>query len=1081
MDRVDKAVDKTIDGVLRVFGRKKLGGSSGKQQQLTQAQYDALMQQLSTPAPPPPQGGRPSSALSAGAPSVSQGSAAPPRNLAASDAGVDYDDDDYGASASENGDAVPYPRTHSLQAMSSQQSGSVAAPPQPAAAVPMPSSSYPPAPASVRSAASLAPPPAPKPYQQPVPTVTVVPANAAGQPADPAQMAAMEERARQFEERAAYLREHYGIDSVADDEASSVMYPPSKSGVPEIAVDLGLGTQPQQGSSNVNLSQQTLMANSYSNPYLPGTNGAPQAAQTNQGGPSNLAAAPNPYAQRQFQAAYTPPPDPDSPPVPVPPQGQQLRPGQDYRAASETASQVSTNGGRPPLPPMPPQHYHKDLPPSPQPSESVLAPAQQQLNQPTYSSQGQLLPPTAQQVPVSQQGQTYQAPAYAAAPPAEPQRQRPTMQSAAGAVMAAQYMANSRGARSATASENVSMRSGAPSNEYDAPASATPSQLAQLEQLTRLLEEKEKLLREQQQKMATMQRQATQAVQAAQMAQAEAAAAAQSAAAAENGARAASANARPERPTPPAIITQQPRPPPLTTAGSQVPGATPGDQSDGSGDQLPFISTHVNGEDIPYKPLPNPTVISQSAARQELSKAKALAASPGPPSNPPAIDTQKHPPDLSFRIRVPGWSTYWPGKRHKLVDGEAGGWRWRVTLYPKGRQGCRPGFNCSIEVHCVSYEGDFSDRTNGVEARFQFVVDGRACITKQGPMKAGSRWGMDTVVEASDPWGWDDARSVRTQQDPPSAPPEEEDTVTGDVRFWYGPFKFPIPDPRDEGIRHPLTELHRFFPSPGGNLADLTLRVGEKNYYVHRMVLGLCSDFFKNLLDFGPSEPLVDQTILFRSLRPEIMEIILDYIYNTEYALPSGMPWRTLAELFAACETYQIPHLQQMVIRRLHPLFDSNNIVPLYLLARKTENRRLQRMITDYVTHNYAKLKEHKSQLVATMLRLPEQDATQVRKLLDALLEAAEKYQNSTAADRTAQSSSQQASAPPAAQQGPTPQPQRPRAIAQPSSARTAGERIGWSSGTVYSADGPRPGLRNADALAANRLAAARWLGNGFS
>ena len=177
--------------------------------------------------------------------------------------------------------------------------------------------------------------------------------------------------------------------------------------------------------------------------------------------------------------------------------------------------------------------------------------------------------------------------------------------------------------------------------------------------------------------------------------------------------------------------------------------------------------------------------------------------------------------------------------------------------------------------------------------------------------------------------------------------------------------------------------------------------------------------------------------------------------------------------MFAACETYQIPHLQGMVVNRLGSLLEPTNIVPLFLLARKAENKKLQKMITDYVSNNYEKLKDAKHAVVSTVLKLPEHDAAQVRKLLDSLLDAAEKYKESGKSATGA---------------APTSIPARTRA-SQPSSAGTArptGELIGWSSGNVFSADGPRPGLRPVDGGPPSRAVAAgsRWTGanvSGFS
>lgn len=493
------------------------------------------------------------------------------------------------------------------------------------------------------------------------------------------------------------------------------------------------------------------------------------------------------------------------------------------------------------------------------------------------------------------------------------------------------------------------------------------------------------------------------------------------------------------------------KPPPIIT--SKAPGGS------GPPDALAFVSTHVNGVDIPYQPLPEPTQLSAIRRQRPASPTQ---------SQTPAIDPALHPPDLGFRIRVPEWNSYYPGKRYKLTDAEAGGWRFRLTLYPRGRQGCRAGFNCSIEIHCVSFDGDFADKDKTVDVRFQFVVNGTAVVTKQGMLKAGARWGMDCLVDTGN---WETAGS-------PAEGKEEE--VLCSARFWYAPFDFPMPE--GEVGKHPLLDLSKCFPAAGGNLADLSVRVGDKRWMVHRMVLGLCSvrlvevagagegreltilfcqfvrlilqDFFRNLLDLGPSEPLVDQTVVFRQVRPEIIQYIIDYAYNPHYSLPSGTPWRALAELFAACETYQILHLQDLVVSRLGTVLEPGNIVPLFLLARKTEHKRLQKLITDYVGSNYEKLRDAKSALVGTVLKLPEQDAAQVRKLLDSLLEAAERFRSS--------------------QVGMVRSPQRDRESGQEGDGGAAtspvrskatqrvGERLGWSSGA---ADGPRPGLRGADGL----------------
>lgn len=728
----DQQLFSDIDQMFQLFGAKRTGlgqalpsssYANNGVQGMSQAQYEAYLNAQQGIA----------STSSAGIPVAAAAPAPrpPAQEPVVTITTVPVQDDDTGSVAS----VVPFPRSHSLAV-----TGGVAPlPSHPPAVVPAGAS------VGTRSA-SISPqpltqgtiPPMPMPGSQtanggqmmpgmPPPAVAAPPDGAAP---GRALVPAAEERARKFEERAAYLRATYGIDT--DDEASSVAMLPK----PTVAAAAQAGT-------SVNQSQQTLL------------------------GPNGF----------QDPGGYSPA---ESPMVQFPARASSLNRG---------PSDISL-----PLPPLPDQGPNdKALPPSPQPSSvqdgsglqqdkaarvaSLMQAAQVLFQQPPYAGDPE---PTGQAASVASSTQ----------PPQQQQQQRgrPTMQGAAAAVVATQYFAG--GPSRSTATSSVQQVASGPSStaSYEPPVSATPSQIAQLEQLTLLLQEKERQIADQQRQIAAMAAQPPAPVPAP---------APQPGQQRVTIASAVATAPEPKRPAP--IVTNQPR--------------TPATSSDNA-----IISTHVNGEDIPYVALPMPTQISQARRRPAPS-----------PSQPPAIDPTLHPPDLSFRIRVPDWSSYYPGKRHRVADAEAGGWRWRLTLYPRGRQGCRTGFNCSIEIHCVSYEGDFSDRKSEVEARFQFIVGRTAVVTKQGVVKAGARWGMDTLVEVGS-WGYDGS--------PDEAHGDKEPEVVCTARLWYGPFDFAVPE--NEGT-HPLLELHRYFPAPGGNLADLTLRVGDKSYYVHRMVLGMCS------------------------------------------------------------------------------------------------------------------------------------------------------------------------------------------------------------------------------------------------
>ena len=97
-------------------------------------------------------------------------------------------------------------------------------------------------------------------------------------------------------------------------------------------------------------------------------------------------------------------------------------------------------------------------------------------------------------------------------------------------------------------------------------------------------------------------------------------------------------------------------------------------------------------------------------------------------------------------------------------------------------------------------------------------------------------------------------------------------------------------------------------------LCDITLKVGEKEFFAHRVILSACSDYFCAMFT-GNMEESHKSVVELHGLDSDTMEFILDFVYtetiqvsveNVQALLPAACLLQ-LTGLFNSCLTLSFP------------------------------------------------------------------------------------------------------------------------------------------------------------------------------
>ncbi|KAI9026812.1 BTB/POZ protein [Hyaloraphidium curvatum] len=322
-------------------------------------------------------------------------------------------------------------------------------------------------------------------------------------------------------------------------------------------------------------------------------------------------------------------------------------------------------------------------------------------------------------------------------------------------------------------------------------------------------------------------------------------------------------------------------------------------------------------------------------------------------------------PDLSFSWSVPDWGHYDVGQKVISDPVVWQGFKWSIVVYPNGTV---PETSGKVGLF-VTVKSLNASQTTAWALDVTFALS----ICERPPAKATCCFRNDADI-----WGFKDIM-LRDSLD-------ETKPITCHAQIYLSKFPAasslePPPPPK-----HPLLSLSSYFNDEA--TSDMLLKCGDRSFHVHKIVLIATSEYFKAMWRRGGWKEEGESEVEITDCEPQILDSVLNYLYQGEAGLPVGLTWEQCAEILQASCFFQIPSLQDVLIAKLSGLLSSDSLVGTFVVAKRLELPKLGANVLDFVRTKYGSIREQRKQILATIRE--EASNTELLDLLDTLMEAAE-------------------------------------------------------------------------------------------
>lgn len=134
-----------------------------------------------------------------------------------------------------------------------------------------------------------------------------------------------------------------------------------------------------------------------------------------------------------------------------------------------------------------------------------------------------------------------------------------------------------------------------------------------------------------------------------------------------------------------------------------------------------------------------------------------------------------------------------------------------------------------------------------------------------------------------------------------------------------------------------------------GKLVDCVLKVKDKEFPCHRLVLAACSPYFRGMFLSGLEESN-KREITLEELEPETVEVLLRYIYTSEVRLDDS----NVQDIFTAANMLQIPSIFTLCISYLQKRLGLGNCLAIFRLGLMLDCPRLAVASRDFACEHFS-------------------------------------------------------------------------------------------------------------------------------
>ncbi|KAJ0005675.1 hypothetical protein NQD34_015569 [Periophthalmus magnuspinnatus] len=135
-------------------------------------------------------------------------------------------------------------------------------------------------------------------------------------------------------------------------------------------------------------------------------------------------------------------------------------------------------------------------------------------------------------------------------------------------------------------------------------------------------------------------------------------------------------------------------------------------------------------------------------------------------------------------------------------------------------------------------------------------------------------------------------------------------------------------------------------------LVDCVLKIGDRSIPCHRLILSACSPYFRELYFSEDGEESQEKEVVLENLDPNIMELIVNYMYSAEIDINDN----NVQDILVVANRFQIPSVFTVCINYLQKQLSQKNCLAVYRLGLMINCPRLAIAARDYIADRFQQL-----------------------------------------------------------------------------------------------------------------------------
>ncbi|CAL8071894.1 unnamed protein product [Calicophoron daubneyi] len=146
-----------------------------------------------------------------------------------------------------------------------------------------------------------------------------------------------------------------------------------------------------------------------------------------------------------------------------------------------------------------------------------------------------------------------------------------------------------------------------------------------------------------------------------------------------------------------------------------------------------------------------------------------------------------------------------------------------------------------------------------------------------------------------------------------------------------------------------------------GQLCDVVIKVGGREFLAHRVVLAATSDYFDAMFSNGMAES-AQLEVELKSISPDVMDALLDYVYTGQV----HVTMENVQDLLPAASLVQMEGVKAACSNFLLAEVDASNVLGIRRFAELHNCAELEKFARNYAAHNFEMVVEYEEFLCLT-------------------------------------------------------------------------------------------------------------------